>query len=138
MNRVALVCGHRALLVNSITDHIEYAAHSTFAYGHRDGTAAIHDFEAALHPFSRAHGDRADPIVAEMLLHFEREFAAPCARHVVFHCKGVVNGGKAAVEFHVHNRADDLNDFSFAHDFKFLLTHSHGGAGDFQKFSGDI
>src|SRR5438132_12879491 len=124
MDRITLVCRDRALLVDGVTNHIEDAAHSSFADRHRDGTAAIDNFETALHPFGGAHGDRADPIVAEMLLHFESELAAASAGHVVFHGEGVVNGGEAAVEFHVHNRTDNLNDFSFAHDFKFLLNSS--------------
>src|SRR5438128_687277 len=124
MNRITLVCRDWALLVHSITDNVEDATHSPFAHRHGDGAAAIDDIEAALHPFGGAHRDGAHPIVAKMLLHFEGEFAAAGARHVVFHGEGVVNGGEAAVEFHVHNRTDDLNDFSFAHDFKFLLNSS--------------
>src|SRR2546429_1413843 len=122
MNRITLIRGDRALLVDRVTDDVEDAAHSPFADRHGDGAAAIHDFEAALHPFGGAHRDGADPIVAEMLLYFEREFTATRTGHVVFDGEGVINGRKSAVEFHVHNRTDDLNDFSFAHDFKFLLS----------------
>ena len=50
-----------------------------------------------------------------MLLHFERELAG-LAEHGVLDRQRVVDAGEAAGELHVHNRADDLNDFAFIHD----------------------
>jgi hypothetical protein len=44
------------------------------------------------------------------------------AGQVVFDGQRVVNGGQLAGELHVHDRADDLNDFAFVHKnlrFKF-------------------
>ena len=63
----------------------------------------------------RAHGDGAHPVVAEVLLHFESQLRPALAGHVEFDRERVVDGGQLAGEFHVHDRADDLNDFAFVH-----------------------
>ena len=53
---------------------IEHAAHDAFADGHGDRAAGVGDFVAALETLGGGHGDGADPVVPEVLLHFERQF----------------------------------------------------------------
>ena len=64
----------RPAFVHRVAAHIEDAAHHAFADGHGNGRAGVDDFVAALETFGAGHGDRPDPVVAEVLLHFERQF----------------------------------------------------------------
>jgi hypothetical protein len=50
-----------------------------------------------------------------MLFDFEYPFRTALAWHVEFHGQRVVNGGRLAGKFHIHDRSDDLNDFAFVH-----------------------
>ena len=81
------------------------------------GPPESHDFVAALETLGGAHGDGAHPVVAEMLLHFERQLGLGAAGQDIFGGQRVVNGGQRFGKFHVHDRADDLNDFAFVHIF---------------------
>ena len=53
-------------------------------------------------------------LVAEMLLHLERERDRP-ALHRVVHGERVEDGWKRVRKFDVHHRARDLNDFADVH-----------------------
>ena len=44
------------------------------------GAPVSSDFHAALEAFGGAHGDGADPVVAEVLLHFERQLGLAAGR----------------------------------------------------------
>ena len=112
---------HRTLFVHGIAGDVEHAAHDGFADGHGNRAAGVGDLVAALESLGGAHGDGAHPVVAEMLLHFERQLGLGAARAGVFDRQRVVNGGQLAGKFHVHDRADDLNDFTFVHGLKFML-----------------
>ena len=114
MNRVVFVRLHRALFVHRLPRDVEDATHDGFADGHGDGLSGVDDVVAALESFAGAHGDGAHPIVAQVLLDFEREFGGP-AQHLKFDGERVVNGRELADELDVHDRSDDLNDFAFVH-----------------------
>ena len=73
MNRIIFVGFHRPLFIHRLAGDVEHAAHDAFADGHGDRRAGVGDFEAALQTFGGGHGDGAHPVVAEMLLHFERQ-----------------------------------------------------------------
>ena len=80
MNGQILVGLDRALFVHGLAGHVEHAAHDGFADGHRDRRAGVGDFHAALEAFGAAHGDGANPVVAEVLLRFERQLGLAGAR----------------------------------------------------------
>jgi hypothetical protein len=50
-----------------------------------------------------------------MLLHFERQLGLALTGDIKVNGNGVVNGRKAAGEFYIHDRPDDLYDFAFVH-----------------------
>ena len=116
MNRQIFVGLDRTLFVHGIAGDVEHAAHDGFADGHGNRAVGIGDFVAAFESLGGRHGDGAHPVVAEMLLHFERELGLGATGQVVFDRQRIVNGGQLAGKFHVHDRADDLNDFTFVHN----------------------
>ena len=132
MNRQIFVGLHRALLVHGIAGHVENAAHHGLAHGHGNRRAGVRDFIPALEPLGGGHGDGAHPVVAEMLLHFERQSGFGAAGQVVFDRQGVVNGGQRAGKFHVHDRSDDLNDFTFVHRQNSVLHFNPPPSGRWQ------
>ena len=77
MDGIIFVRLDRPAFVHRVAGHVEHAAHDAFADGHGDGRAGIDDFVAALEAFGAGHGDGADPVVAEVLLHFERQLGWP-------------------------------------------------------------
>ena len=67
-------------------------------------------------PFGRRHRDRADPVFAEMLLHFEGELGR-VAVHFVLDLERVVDAGQLAGvgEIHVDDGTDDLDNITSIH-----------------------
>ena len=73
MNRIPFCELNRASIIDRIAGNIENASESPLAYWHGDGATGVVHFHPALQTFGRRHGNRAHPIFAEMLLHFEGE-----------------------------------------------------------------
>src|SRR5580704_10565432 len=92
MNWVELFRHDRAALINGIAGDIEDPSHDARADRHGNGRASIRNLEAALQPLGARHGDGADPMVAEVLLHFEGELGLAVTRHIEINRDGVVNG----------------------------------------------
>ena len=65
---------HRAAVVLRYTEHIHDATERALAYRHLDRRAGGIDRESALQAFGCAHRDGAHHAVAQLLLHFERQF----------------------------------------------------------------
>ena len=65
--------GGRRLLVDRLADHVPDAAERRLADGHGDRRAGVDDVGAAREPVGRVHRDRADAVVAEVLLHLGDE-----------------------------------------------------------------
>ena len=118
MNRIKFVGLHGTLFVHCFTNDVKNASHDIFANRHGNRPAGVHDFVSAFHAFGRPHANAAHPVVTEVLLHFECLFGFAAAGHVELDGQRVVNGGKLAGKFHVHDRSDDLNDFAFVHMLK--------------------
>ena len=57
-----------ALQVDRLAEDVEDAAEGRLADRHRDRAAGVADLRAAGEAVRRGHGDRADPVVAEVLL----------------------------------------------------------------------
>ena len=61
---------------SGFAEHVEQAAQRRLAHRHRDWRPGVADLDAPLQAVRRAHGDRADDVVAEVLLHFEDQSPA--------------------------------------------------------------
>src|SRR5690349_1502084 len=106
-----LVSLYFTLLVDGLAGHVEHTAHDGFADGHRNGSARIGNFHAALETFGAAHGDGANPVVAEMLLRLERQLdLGLCTGRGEFDGERVVDARQFVRELDVHDRTNDLND----------------------------
>ena len=75
VDRIVFLRFHRSALIHRVAGHIEYPAHDPIAHRHGYRPAAVRDREASLEAFGARHGDCPDPLVAQMLLHFERHFS---------------------------------------------------------------
>ena len=73
------------------------------------GGAGVGDHHAAAHAVAGAQRDGAHAAVTQLLLHFERQFAAVHFERVI-HVRHLI-----ARKLHVDNGADTLNDFSLGH-----------------------
>ena len=65
----------RLLAVDRVADHVPDAPERLVADRHRDRLARVDDLGAARETVGRVHRDRADAIVAEMLLHLRDQLA---------------------------------------------------------------
>jgi hypothetical protein len=69
MNRPALLRLHRTIReVDRLAEHVQHAAERFGAHRHRDRLTEIDRLHAALHAVGRLHRDRADAVLAEVLL----------------------------------------------------------------------
>ena len=73
MDRPALDVGRRRLLVDRLPEHVPDAAERAVADGNRDRRARVDDGRTARKPVRRVHGDGANAVVAEVLLHLRDE-----------------------------------------------------------------
>ena len=71
-------CGR--LLVDRVAEHVPDPAQRDVADGNRDRAAGVDDLGAARETVGGVHGDRADAVVAEVLLHLGDQLAALRAR----------------------------------------------------------
>ena len=115
VNGIILLGLDRSAFIHRFANDVEHTAHDGLADGHGNRAAGVHDLVAALETFGGGHGDGAHPVVTEMLLHFERQPGLGAAGQDVFGSQRVINGGQRFGKFHIHDRADDLNDFAFVH-----------------------
>ena len=138
MNRVILVGLNRTLLIDGVTGDIEDTAHDGFTHGHRNRLTLINHRLAPLKAFGGAHGDGANPVSAEVLLHLKRETGGGAAGRREVDGERVVDRGESSGELHVDDGTDDLDDLSCVHFRERSVAHRHGGAGNFEKFLGDV
>ena len=73
MDRVVFLRLHRPALVHRVAAHIEHPPHDAFPDGHRNRLAGVHGLVPALEAFGAGHRDGPDPLVAQVLLHLERQ-----------------------------------------------------------------
>ena len=111
---------HGALFVHGITGHVKHAAHHAFTHGHTDRLAVVGDIHATLQTLGGAHGHGAHPVVAQMLLHLERQFGGFTIQ-LVLHGECVVDGGQLLGELRVHHGANDLYNLAFVHGRKIVV-----------------
>jgi len=113
MDRHHTLGADRAGFVDGIPGHIHQAAQRNLAYRNRDGGAGVDDLHAALHAIGARHGDRADLVAADVLLHLDGHAHVHAGIRGRVDLEGVVQLGQmAGLELDVEHRADDLNDLA--------------------------
>ena len=95
------------LAVDRLPDHVPEAPERRPADGNRDRAARVEDVHAAREPVGRVHRDRADAVVAEMLLHLGYERAG-----LELDLERGQDLGKAVREDGVDHDALDLDDLA--------------------------
>ena len=96
-------------LVDRLSEHVHDPPQRLRTDWDRDGTTRIRHPDPALQAIGGAHRDRPHHAVAELLLHLEGEV-------LLIEPQRVIDlGNFTARELDVHDRADDLYDFSTAH-----------------------
>jgi hypothetical protein len=95
----------RVALVDRLPDHVPEPTERRLSDGDGDGRAGVEHVDAAGKAVGRIHGDRADAVVAQVLLHFCDERAG---RRLDL--EGGQDLGKAIREDGVDHDALDLDD----------------------------
>ena len=99
--------GDLLALVDRLAQHVEDAAQRDVADGHRDGRAGVDHLVAAGQALGGVHRDRADAVVAQVLLHLGNQDPVHARDRDV---ERVVDRRQLAVEHGVEHDALDLND----------------------------
>ena len=89
------VVGDRPRLVDRVARHVPEAAERRCPDGHRDGIAGVDADGSAREPVGRVHGDGADSVVAQMLLHLRDQRASGTVGDRDVDAKGVVDRREA-------------------------------------------
>src|SRR4051812_8928297 len=108
MNWVILVGFDWSTFVHRRTGDVKDTTHDAIADGHGNRFAEIEDVEAALETFGAGHGNGADTMVPELLLHFESELDGIFLNFKV-DGEGVVDAGNCVQELHIYDGSDDLD-----------------------------
>ena len=97
VDRPALLRLDRAIReVDRLAEHVQHAAERRRADRHRDRRVGVEGLHAALHAVGGLHRDRADAVLAEVLLHLDHHVdRVGRGRLVGDHAHGVVDGGQA-------------------------------------------
>ncbi len=99
----------RAGFVDRIAEHVHDAAESAGADRNRDAASGVGGNQVALQAVGGTERDATHYAVAQLLLHFKRDFGIVHFQRVVHFWHFV------AVELNVNHRADDLYNFALAH-----------------------
>jgi hypothetical protein len=122
MNGIPLLKVDRAALIHGFADHIKDPAKDSLTHWNRDCLAGGVDRHPALQAVSRRHCNCPNPVVAQLLLHFENKLLLGAIQFEV-HLERFENLGQlgSLAEIGVNNGANDLNNSSLIHA-KFIPT----------------
>ena len=128
------------LLVNGLAEHVEDAAEGGFTNGDGDRSTGVGDFHAAHQAVGAAHGDSADAVVTQQLLHLGRQSDVLASGVLRLDAEGVVDLGQfPGGKFHVQNRADHLADHALgASGCRSRSDHKKEGCGNRRSALGPI
>jgi hypothetical protein len=98
--------------------------HNGFAHGHGNRPAGVDHFETAFQTFCARHGNRADHVVAQILLDFEGHFRR-LVLNLVFDGQGVIDRGHGLGKFDVHHGTRNFNNLSFRHESTLFVRLSN-------------
>ena len=97
--------------VDNVAGHVEHSSLNLVARRHGDGGSEARGFQTSAKAVGIVHGNGSHGVLADVLLHFEDDFASVG----VDHFKGFVDGGQALLgilsvcfKANVYNGADDL------------------------------
>src|SRR5262249_7119111 len=88
--------------------------HHRVPNGHGNRRAGVDGFVAAFETVGAVHGDGPDPVITEMLLHFEGDLFGQIL-DLKLDGQRVVDGRQRLREFDIHHWTDDLNDSARIH-----------------------
>src|SRR5262245_25921020 len=111
MDRIVLISVDRAPLIDRVSSHIEHPSQHPLANRHRDGASTVGNLESSLETLGSRHRNRANPPVAEMLLHLEG-YLHSLILDLVVDSQRVIDSRKFIRKLDVNNWTDHLNDFS--------------------------
>ena len=121
VNRIGLLGLDRTLFIDRFTKHVDETTECFTANRHRDRGPRVVDIHPARQSVSGRHCDAADPVFTQMRSYFERNLhGRRASRFILILCNvdRIVDIRElAGRKFHVHDRSDDLNDFSCTHEF---------------------
>ena len=110
---------NRGLVINGLTQQIEYTSQTFLTHGNRDGSAGIGGLGASLQTVSGGHGDAANQIVANVLSNLSHNGLV-----AIGDFDGAEQLGKLIVaKSNIKNRAHYLNHSSyvFGHGIQLLV-----------------
>ena len=111
VNRVPVVHLGHILAVDGLAHHVPDAAEGALADGHLHRGAGVDDLEAALKAVGGGHGDAADHVTGQLALNLENRVDVTHGG-IDVDGQGVVDVRHTALEFDVHDGADDTDDMS--------------------------
>src|SRR5262249_37288585 len=119
MNRQALLRRHRPVWkIDRLAEHVQHAAERLGPDRHGDRAAEIEGLHAALQTVGGLHRDRADAVLAEVLLDFRHDIDRAGGRALRFDAERVVDFRQVSrLELDVDDGTDDLDDGAY------LLLH---------------
>ena len=110
---------NRPLTVHGFAEHIDQSAQGLRPHRHGDWASRVLDIHATDKTFCSGHGDRAHPVFAEMLGHFQRQMdLGPAGLRVLrsIHPNRIVDLRQVSIrKFRIDNRPYDLNDLPCTH-----------------------
>src|SRR5262249_40761284 len=99
------------LVIYGLAEDVKDAAQCFGADGHADGAAGVDGNRAALHAIGGSHGDAAHPVVAQVLLYFQRQRLLDAFDGGF---NGIIDRWKfVGWKLDVHHRAQDLHNRAF-------------------------
>ena len=111
-----------------VADHVHEAAERLLADRHGDRRARVDDLDAAREAVGGVHGDGADLVVAEVLLHLADDLLELAVPAVDADREGVVDGRDLVREADVDDRPDHLDDCACVHSLNSALRVWSRGA----------
>src|SRR6185312_8299414 len=107
------VLGDRRTVVDRLAEHVEDAAERVRADRDRDRAAGVDHFHSANDGIGRRHGDGADLVAADVLLHLGHDANLVAVGRLGADVERVVELGQVLrLELDVEHRADDLDDLA--------------------------
>ena len=115
MDRISTLHVQFVHTINRLSDYIHHTALDLLSGRHHDWVACYGNFQATLQAVGIVHGDTANCILTDVLLHLDDQVASVWA----FHLQSFVNFRKhllrvlaLGIEIYVDNRTDNLRDAS--------------------------
>jgi hypothetical protein len=104
------ICRQRRSAINRLAQHIQNSSQRGLSDRSGDGTAGVPDLHAARDTVGAAHRNRANLVLADVLLHFSRQPYSYGAARILDLYRVVDLRQVLRLELYVEHRTDDLHD----------------------------